>query len=298
MFWVRTDSATLAPPAARMRSGSWCDGAVTGGPEHEANPRELERLAIALARDAAGFVRERRVTGWTVQTKSTTTDLVTEVDRATETRLREAIRLARPADSVLGEEGGAAGGEAGVRWVLDPIDGTVNFVLGLPQYAVSVGAEVDGVAVAGAVCNVATGETFHARRGGGAYLDGQRLTGPRRVDLARAVIGTGFGYDRARRAAQALVVAAVLERVADIRRMGAASLDLCAVAAGRLDGYFEAGLNRWDYSAGALIAAEAGCAVSGPGGHDAEAGELLVATHPELAEELIATLSELGADAV
>ena len=282
--------------------------------------RDLETLALSLAQGAAEVVRrgsDRASDGGgaqslVVDTKSSATDLVTEVDRATEAWLVDQLAQRRPGDDVLGEEGAGHGTSgdttdttdtrARVRWVLDPIDGTVNFVLGLPYYAVSVAAEVDGTVVAGAVCNPARGETFHARRGGGATLlrDGrppQRLTGPRRVPLARAVLATGFAYDAEVRGRQIAVVAGLLPRVADIRRLGAAALDLCHVAAGRVDGYFEAGLNLWDYAAGALIAAEAGCAVTGLGGR-AASSRFVAAAGPDLVEDLERLLLELAADRV
>src|SRR5262249_2627280 len=150
------------------------------------------------------------------------------------------------------------GSKTGVRWLVDPIDGTVNFVLGLRQYAVSVAAEVDGVVIAGCVHNPESGETFHATRGGGAFAGERRLAGPRDIPLERAIVGTGFGYDPVVRARQGVVVAAMLPRIGDIRRLGSAALDLCALAEGRLDAYFEAGLNPWDWAAGLLIATEVG----------------------------------------
>jgi myo-inositol-1(or 4)-monophosphatase len=259
---------------------------------------DLERMAIDLASGAAERVRAAREQPLSVSSKSTTTDLVTTADRDSERWLIEQITRRRPGDRVLGEEGGehATGAErSGVRWVVDPIDGTVNFVLGLPYYAVSVAAEVDGVVVAGAVCHVSSGELFHARAGGGAYLGSTRLTGPRDVPLERAVIGTGFGYDRRLRDRQASVAAQLLSRVADIRRLGSASLDLCAVAAGRLDGYFESGLSPWDHAAGGLIAAEAGCGVSGLRGRRPGVQLVLAAAEPLLGQ-LSALLEELGAD--
>ncbi|MGH8963498.1 MAG: inositol monophosphatase family protein [Jatrophihabitantaceae bacterium] len=261
-------------------------------------PSELERMAIELATGAADIVRSARERPLSVSSKSTSTDLVTGADRESERWLVEQVARRRPGDSVLAEEGGAHGpSSGGVRWVMDPIDGTVNFVLGLPQYAVSVAAEVDGAVVAGAVCSPASGELFHAHAGGGAYLRGRLLRGPREVPLSRAVVGTGFGYDATRRARQAAVVAALLPRIADIRRQGAASLDLCAVAAGRLDAYFEAGLSPWDHAAGGLIAAEAGCVVRGLRG--CAAGErMVVVAAPELIGELATLLEELGADRV
>ncbi|WP_375502778.1 inositol monophosphatase family protein [uncultured Jatrophihabitans sp.] len=268
--------------------------------------RELEALALLLAQGAGEVVRAGREQAFAVDAKSTATDLVTEVDRASERWLVDQLAERRPGDDVLGEEGaGHAAAKSGgvgarVRWVVDPIDGTVNFVLGLPDYAVSVAAEIDGVAVAGAVCAPARGETFHARLGGGAVLlrDGrapQRLTGPREVPLERAVVGTGFSYDATIRVRQIAVIAELLPRIADIRRLGAAALDICHVATGRLDAYFEAGLHRWDYAAGALIAAEAGCVVTGLRGAD-PSGRLLATTGPQLVEDFVRVLTELQAD--
>jgi myo-inositol-1(or 4)-monophosphatase len=260
-------------------------------------PAELEQVAIELATGAARVVSATRGTDLDVTAKSTSTDLVTSADRATESWLRERIAALRPGDGVLGEEAGERRGATAVRWVIDPIDGTVNFVLGLPQYAVSVAAEADGTVVAGAVCNPATGETFHARLGGGAFLDGRRLTGPREVPVQRAVVGTGFGYDAARRSRQADVITRLLPRVADIRRLGAASLDLCFLAAGRLDAYFEVGLNPWDHAAGGLVAQEAGCVASGLRGR-APGAHFYAAAGPALAGDFFDLLAEIGADEV
>jgi myo-inositol-1(or 4)-monophosphatase len=264
------------------------------------DPGDLGTLAVRLAAGAAERVRTRLAEGGghgAVDAKSNATDLVTEVDRDTEAWLVAEILRARPEDGVLGEEGGERRGSSGVRWVLDPIDGTVNFVLGMPQFAISVAAEVAGAAVAGAVANPMSGELFHAVSGRGAFLGDQRLRGPRDVPLSRAVVGTGFGYDRARRARQAAVVARLIGQVADIRRMGAAALDLCAVAAGRLDAYFEAGLNRWDSAAGGLIATESGCVVSGLRGREADLA-MTAAAGTGLAAEFFALLESLDADRV
>jgi myo-inositol-1(or 4)-monophosphatase len=259
------------------------------------SPAALERHAIELCEGAAEYVRGQRLDARAVSSKSTTTDLVTDIDRRTEAWLTEHILRARPTDSLLGEESGGHRGEGPVRWVVDPIDGTVNFVLGLPDYAVSVAAEVDGRIVAGAVCAPVTGETFHAHLGGGAYLGSARLTGPRDVPLDRAVIGTGFAYDPDVRARQGAVVAELLPQIADIRRLGSASLDLCAVAAGRLDGYFEAGLNQWDYAAGLLIATEAGALASGLRGNP-PSSEMAAVAGRSLAAEYFALLERLAAD--
>jgi myo-inositol-1(or 4)-monophosphatase len=229
-----------------------------------------------------------------VDAKSSATDLVTQIDRASERWLVQQLAQLRPGDAVLGEEGGDRAGTTGVRWIVDPIDGTVNFVLGLPQYAVSVAAEVEGQVVAGAVCNPATGETFRAWRGGGSYLADRQLGGPRETPLPRAVIGTGFSYDAATRSRQVEVVSSILAKIADIRRLGSAALDLCYLAAGRLDGYFEAGLHPWDCAAGGLIATEAGCVASGLGGRPAS-GRFYAAAGPELASEFFALLETAGA---
>jgi myo-inositol-1(or 4)-monophosphatase len=260
-------------------------------------PGELERFAVELARGAVAVVAAHGRGALAVSSKSSVTDLVTAADRASERWLVEQIAAQRPADAILGEEGAGSAGTSGVRWLLDPIDGTVNYVLGLPHYAVSIAAEVEGEVQAGAVCNVASGEAFRAHLGGGAYLGDTRLSGPREIPLARAVVGTGFSYDAAQRARQGAVVAALLPRLADIRRFGSASLDLCAVAAGRLDAYFEAGLQTWDYAAGVLIATEAGCAASGLRNR-APSSHLTAVAGPALAQEFFALLEEFGADAV
>lgn len=252
---------------------------------------------MELAQGAAQLVRNGRKTQVEIAAKSTATDLVTQVDRASERWLVERLAARRPDDGVLGEEGGERAGRSGVRWLLDPIDGTVNFVLGLPQYAVSVAAERDGTVLAGAVCNPATGELFHARRGGGAYLRDARLPGPRAVPLDRAVVGTGFGYDARLRARQVAVLTALLPRVADVRRLGSAALDLCYLAAGRLDAYFEAGLHPWDHAAGGVIAQEAGCVLGGPDG-GLPSVDLVAATGAPLAPEFFALLDEIGAGRV
>lgn len=271
----------------------WCDSSVTSIPPAEV----LSELAIELATDAGRLICEHRNERFTVDTKSTPTDVVTDIDRAAESHIRMELSRRRPEDAVLGEEAGGRAGSSGVRWLVDPIDGTVNFVLGLPDYAVSVAAEVDGQIVAACVHNPVTGDVFHAVLGRGAFLGDQRLAGPREVPVERAVVGTGFAYDAALRARQGAVVARLLPRVADIRRIGSAALDLCAVAAGRLDAFYEVGLNPWDWSAGALIAAEAGCVVSGLRGQQPNRAMIAVAG-PRIAKDFFALLEELGADEV
>jgi myo-inositol-1(or 4)-monophosphatase len=255
---------------------------------------QLLALALELAGEAGELMLRLRNEGLSVSTKSSSTDLVTDADRAVEAYLAAEIGRRRPGDALLGEEGAYDDGSgSGVRWVIDPIDGTVNFLLGLPQFAVSIAAQLEGRTVAGVVCNPVSGDVFSARAGHGAFRGAQRLTGPRSVVLADAVIATGFGYDRAQRGRQAAVLTGLLPRVGNLRRMGSAALDLCSLASGWVDAYYEQGLNEWDYAAGLLIAQEAGLAVSGLGGHPA-GPNLVAAAAPDLAADFFALLTELG----
>jgi myo-inositol-1(or 4)-monophosphatase len=265
-------------------------------------PGDLLALAVRVAREAAATARRMRAEAINdVETKSTDTDVVTAADRAVERQVVEALRAARPGDGVLGEEYGdsvapGSGAEPGaVRWVLDPIDGTVNYLYGLPQYAVSLAAEIDGQAVAGVVINAATGDEWTATRGGGAWQGDRRLHPSVRTRLDQSLVGTGFGYDAKRRAHQGAVVAQLITRVRDIRRFGAAALDLCAVAEGTLDAYFEKGLNAWDHAAGGLIATEAGATVAGLRGA-APGLDMVVAAPPAIFGPLHDLLVDLDAD--
>lgn len=222
------------------------------------------------------------------------------VDTETEHLLRARLAELRPGDPILGEEGGgpadgAATAPDTVTWVLDPIDGTVNFVYGIPAYAVSVAARVGGVSVAGAVVDVVTGAMYSAATGLGADLaddSGSRVLRCSSVDdLSMALLGTGFGYAPQRRTTQAKLLAQLLPVVRDVRRIGSAALDLCMVAAGRLDAYYEHGLQVWDSAAGALIAAEAGACVLLPTEDGPASGAgLVVAVAPGIADELVAVL--------
>ncbi|GAA2381675.1 inositol monophosphatase family protein [Dactylosporangium salmoneum] len=258
-------------------------------------PADLLALAVSIARSASELAVRMRAEGVAaVATKSTATDVVTAADRAVERHVREALHTARPGDAVLGEEYGGGSGGSAVRWILDPIDGTVNYLYDLPQYAVSLAAEVDGEVVAGVVRNAATGKEWTATRGGGAFAGDRRLAVSGETDLGQALVGTGFGYAAARRAHQAKVVAGLIEHIRDIRRFGASSLDLCLVAEGALDAYYEKGLNPWDHAAGGLIAAEAGALVTGLDGA-APGPDMLIAAPPGLYEQLHARLSELDA---
>jgi myo-inositol-1(or 4)-monophosphatase len=257
----------------------------------------LASLTVELAVGAGELIRRSRHHAFGVSAKTTPTDVVTEVDREVESWLVDEIRRRRPTDAVLGEEGGDRRGNSAVRWLIDPIDGTVNFVLDLPAYSVSIAAEVDGVVVAGAVLNPATGDLFHAERGVGAYLGETRLFGPRDVPISRAVVGTGFAYDSVVRGRQGEVAARLLTEVGDIRRLGSAALDLCFVAAGRLDAFYEAALNSWDRAAGLLVAEEAGCVTSGLRGRR-PGRAMTAAAHAGHGSHFFALLEELGADRV
>jgi myo-inositol-1(or 4)-monophosphatase len=284
-------------------------------PEDE--PPRLRSVAETLAAEAAGFVRRRRAevfgaeagplngpASGAVRSKTTPTDPVTVVDTETERLLRDRLAQLRPGDPILGEEGGGPADPAAtpanaVTWVLDPIDGTVNFVYGIPAYAVSVGAQINGVSVAGAVADVVAGRVYSAAAGLGAHVVDKHGTEPLRCaavdDLSMALLGTGFGYSRRRRAVQAALLAQMLPVVRDVRRIGSAALDLCMVAAGRLDAFYEHGLQVWDRAAGALIASEAGArvVVPAPDGPVGGAG-LVVAAAPGIADELLAALGRFN----
>ncbi len=250
--------------------------------------RDLERLALGVASEAALLVTERGAAGEVSATKSTPTDVVTEMDRRAQALIADRIRAARPTDAFFGEEGGAAAGTSGLTWVVDPIDGTVNYVYDIPAYAVSVAVVVGDPRtpgqwkpVAGAVVNPVSGERFWARSGGGASRQRGRLAPTTlcvstQSDLGLSLVGTGFGYAADTRAWQARVLAPILPRVRDIRRIGSAALDLCRVAEGSLDAFYERGLNPWDMAAGWLVVTEAGGAVTGLDGGDPN-GDLLIA---------------------
>ncbi|HET7489071.1 MAG TPA: inositol monophosphatase family protein [Acidimicrobiales bacterium] len=227
-------------------------------------PRDLLDLALHAATAAGALLLAGQASApEEVDTKTSLTDMVTDLDRDSEALVRRILLEARPGDAVLGEEGGLVGaGISGVRWVVDPLDGTTNYLYRFPAWAVSVAAEVDGEVVAGVVHDALHGETFSAARGEGAWCNGRVLSVSGAPSLAVALVGTGFSYDAGRRARQGEVVARVLPLVRDIRRGGAAALDLCWVALGRLDAYYERGLQPWDWAAGMLVAAEAGARVA------------------------------------
>lgn len=227
------------------------------------SPTALRVVAAEAARAAGELLRERFVAGTERATaaKSSPTDLVSEADVAAERAIRDVLGARRPEDAVLGEEGGETGHGGGLRWIVDPLDGTVNFLFGIPQWAVSVAVCDEQGAVAGVVLDPLRDEIFAAERDGHATVNGDPLQPTARTELATAMVATGFGYDAAVRQAQAAVVAQLLPRVRDVRRMGSAALDLAWTAAGRCDAYYERGVKAWDVAAGGLVCERAGLKV-------------------------------------
>ena len=305
---------------------------------------DLLAIAVGAALEAGDLLASREGRVAVAATKSSPTDVVTEMDGRAEELIRARILAARPGDAILGEEGGQVEGVEGsaaarARWVVDPLDGTVNYLYGLPGWSVSIAAEVAGEITIGAVYVPSQGELFTAIRGAGAWLEsahGAKTAAPKTaapktaapktaapktaareevmagagpesvfgrvplrcgpgVPLDRALVATGFGYQAERRRAQGEVVAAMLPLIRDIRRNGVASVDLCAVAANRVDGYYELGLNYWDYAAGALIAAEAGAVVGDTRGGP-PSSSMTVAAGPLLFGPLRDALAALDAE--
>lgn len=247
---------------------------------------ELLQLAIRLAREAGALVVAGRRGGVrSLTTKSTATDMVTEFDQASERLIVGQLAAARPHDGIVGEEGTSTAGTSGVQWLIDPIDGTTNFLYDLPGYAVSIAAIDQGGPLVGVVYVPSMDELFAAQRGGGATLDGSPIRCSDRSELASALVATGFSYMPERRSMQAARVQRLIPHVRDIRRLGAASVDLCYVAMGRLDAYFEEFLGPWDLAAGELIAREAGCRTGDFDGGAARPAEVLV-SNPVLYQPL------------
>ncbi|MEQ3552498.1 inositol monophosphatase family protein [Pseudonocardia nematodicida] len=278
------------------------------------DPATLRAVAEQVASEAAEHLRglpsprdaAGEVNGQAVTTKSSPTDVVTASDASVERFVRARLAELRPGEPVYGEEG--AGDAATARWVVDPIDGTVNYLYGLPWYAISVAAVEAGETLAGAVAEPAAGRLWSAGRGLGSTCDGRPLAVTRATELGQSLVGTGFAYRAERRARQARMVAEMLPEVRDVRRAGAAALDLCAVAAGWLDGYLEHGANWWDWAAGALIAREAGALVhiAAPPGVFADLGvagdrlgaDVSLAATPGIAHELAGLALRSGASLV
>lgn len=262
---------------------------------------ELLGVARTAAAAAAALIVDERPAELRVSQKSSATDHVTEMDVAAETRIRAVLAELRPGDAVLGEEHGGELAAEGITWIVDPIDGTTNYLYDHPGYAVSVAAWDGDTPLAGVVADPTHSRTYYAARGAGAWCEGPppgdtpavrlHLTDP--PPLASMLVATGFGYDPARRSAQGAVVAELIGRIRDIRRMGAAALDMCSVAAGRVDAYYEAGLSIWDLAAGQLVASQAGAAVEAIEGGPARPGSILVC-HPARIDELRELLMRSG----
>lgn len=224
--------------------------------------RDLLDLAEAAARAAGSLLRERFAEPAVgLSTKSSETDMVSDADRAAEAVIVDALRARRPRDAILGEEGGERDGDSGVMWVIDPLDGTINFLYGIPQWCVSIACEDPDGALAAVVFDPIRDELFAAARNAGATCNGVRIAVRDARNVGGALVSTGFSYRPDERAVAARVVERLLPRVADIRRFGAAALDLCWTAAGRYDAFYESPLERWDIAAGRLIAVEAGARV-------------------------------------
>jgi myo-inositol-1(or 4)-monophosphatase len=260
------------------------------GPDLDAEQSELATVALTAAQ-AAARILAADVThpAEGIDTKTSATDMVSDVDRASEDAVNRILSELRPDDGILGEEGTSRVGTSGVRWVVDPLDGTTNFLFGVPQFSVSIAAEADGRTAVGVVIDPCRDETWAAAAGRGARVNGSPCrVASGRSTLATALIATGFGYRPERREWQGRVVAKVLPAVRDIRRFGSAAMDLCWTAGGRVDAYYEWGLNPWDLAAGALIAEEAGARVEALG------GRLIVAAPPDLFDPLCELLAEAG----
>jgi myo-inositol-1(or 4)-monophosphatase len=253
----------------------------------KSEPTELLALAELLAGEAAALSLERLHQPRTdVRTKATSTDMLSEVDEACERLIVDGIRAARPGDGILSEEGATAESSTGLRWVIDPIDGTTNYLYGHPGYGISIAVESAEGVLAGVVEDPLHAERFTAVPGGGAHRNGEPIRVSGETELANALVATGFGYEPEVRTEQARVVAGVIGSIRDIRRMGAAAVDLCSVACGRVDAYYERKLNHWDLAAGSLIAAEAGATVG------ELADGIVVVASPAIYEPLAELLAE------
>ena len=281
------------------RSDSQGPAVLRSGPESRwaAAPTqlaELVALAADLARGAGQVHRQGLESTLRVEIKSSPTDLVSEVDRESERLIVERLSAVRPDDAILAEEGTLIEGTSGVRWVIDPLDGTTNYLYGYPAFAASVAVEIDGKLEIGAVYDSSAGRCYEALNGFGAFCDDRPIHAREQPDLERSLVATGFSYDAKQRERQGSVVAVVLGRVSDIRRSGAAALDLCHIAAGHLDAYWELDNAPWDYAAGSVIAHEAGAEVVFPrAAHGC--GPSIVAANSSLMPSFLDLLQEAGA---
>lgn len=245
-------------------------------------------LAVSAARAAGAELLSRYGHIQGLDTKSSATDPVSDADRAAESMIVRMLLEQRPGDGLIGEEGAAKPSDSGVTWVIDPLDGTVNYLYELDNFSVSIAAQDSSGGLVGAVFDPVQDRMYTAVRGGGAFAGNRRLRVNDPVPLGRALVATGFGYSAARRAAQGAIIARLLPQIRDIRRFGSAALNLCEVAGGRLDAYYEEGVNHWDVAAGGLIAMEAGALMSTITITDAPTG--WVVAGPGLHAELTAAL--------
>jgi myo-inositol-1(or 4)-monophosphatase len=264
---------------------SGIDPSHVGGHPDQA---ELLEIAVGVARDAGALLLERFDGGreLALASKSTPTDLVSEADLASERLIRERLAQTRPADGFLGEEGGGQEGTSGLTWVVDPLDGTINFLFSIPQWCVSVALADARGSLVGAIFDPCRDELFSVTRDGASMLNGAPIAASERADLASAMVATGFAYDADVRAAQADILARLVPRVRDIRRFGSAALDLAWAAAGRYDAYFERTVKPWDIAAGTLVCERAGLTVVDLPEHDSLPFGVLVAV-PALAQPLL-----------
>ena len=263
-----------------------CRSSLPDGAEPP-SPSALELIASTAAREAAAVITQTHGRPDPVGRKTSPTDVVTETDLRAEALLTGQLQKLTPDAGILGEEGGTTAPGARLQWVLDPLDGTINFLYGVPLFAVSVAAAVDGEVVAGAVVDVLRDELFSAHRGGGARLDGKPIAAARRASFATALVLTGFSYHAQQRAVQGEVVQRVLARARDVRCFGSTALELCWVACARADAYFQRGTAIWDRAAGALIAAEAGAQTELP---CPENEDLVIAAAPAVFDDLWSTV--------
>jgi myo-inositol-1(or 4)-monophosphatase len=250
--------------------------------------QQLLELALKIARQAGELLVDRPAS-WDLTVKSTAIDIATQMDMASEKLIVESILAARPDDGIIGEEGASRESKSGVTWVIDPVDGTVNYFYGLPGWAVSIAAKDDTGTLIGVVHSPTVNATWHAAKGGGAFLNDVKIECNNPIELNRALISSGFAYDVNDRLEQVKIVNALLPKIRDLRRIGSAAADICHVATGMVDGYFETGLQEWDLAAAELIAREAGAIVSTRAWHGLN---LTVAAGPHLFASLNAAIPE------
>ncbi len=282
---------------ARAKACLWQAEQMSNDREALLDKHELAQLAWDCAQVAGHFLQEQRPKSLSIDTKSSGSDLVSEMDRGAEQLIVERITSQRPKDAILGEEGADRSGTSGVRWIIDPLDGTVNYLFGIPLWGVSIGVEIDGLMAVGVIAIPETQCSYVGIAGVGSFRVEaeivQQLHVRQATSLSHALVATGFGYSSERRRLQAEVLTGIIPNIADIRRSGCAVVDLCWLASGVIDAYFEIGLNPWDYSAGALIVELAGGRMIAP--IDGDLGKLLVASVPAIFNDFSQLVQDAGA---